>query len=89
MSNSNALKLILVGDLILDEPEPDTFFEPARSTLLEADLLVGHVEVPHTRCGRVTTFEVPAPPSNPDNLAALNRIPITRHTHFIPRQEMQ
>jgi hypothetical protein len=71
MSHSTTLKLILVGDLILDEPEPDSFFELARSTLREADLLVGHVEVPHTLRGRENTSDVPAPPSNPDNLAAL------------------
>jgi poly-gamma-glutamate capsule biosynthesis protein CapA/YwtB (metallophosphatase superfamily) len=73
VTNSTALKLMLVGDLILDEPEPDLFFEPARSTLQEADLLVGHVEVPHTRRGRETTSDVPAQPSNPDNVAALKR----------------
>ena len=64
---------MLVGDLILDEPDPDSFFEPARSILQQADLLVGHVEVPHTRRGRENTSDVPAPPSDPDNLAALKR----------------
>jgi poly-gamma-glutamate synthesis protein (capsule biosynthesis protein) len=64
---------MVVGDLILDEPEPDSFFELARSTLQEADVLVGHVEVPHTRRGRENTSDVPAPPGNPDNLAALKR----------------
>mgnify|MGYP005850712953 CR=1 FL=1 len=73
MCPSTALKLMLVGDLILDEPEPDSFFEPARGALLQADVLVGHVEVPHTRRGRATGFDVPAPPSDPDNLAALKR----------------
>jgi poly-gamma-glutamate capsule biosynthesis protein CapA/YwtB (metallophosphatase superfamily) len=73
MANAISLKLMLVGDLILDEPDPDSFFEPARSTLQQADLLVGHVEVPHTRRGRENSSDVPAPPSNPDNLAALKR----------------
>jgi poly-gamma-glutamate capsule biosynthesis protein CapA/YwtB (metallophosphatase superfamily) len=71
MSNTAALKLMLVGDLILDEPDPDSFFEPARRILQQADLLVGHVEVPHTRRGRENTSDVPAPPSDPDNLMAL------------------
>ena len=71
MTKSTARKLMLVGDLILDEPEPDSFFNLARNTLQEADLLVGHVEVPHTRRGSETTSDVPAPPSNPENLAAL------------------
>ena len=73
MSKAASLKLMLVGDLILDEPEPDSFFEPSRSILQQADLLVGHVEVPHTRRGREDTSDVPAPPSNPENLAALKR----------------
>jgi poly-gamma-glutamate capsule biosynthesis protein CapA/YwtB (metallophosphatase superfamily) len=73
MANAASLKLMLVGDLILDEPDPDSFFEPARNVLQQADLLVGHVEVPHTRRGRENTSDVPAPPSDPDNLAALKR----------------
>jgi hypothetical protein len=73
MSDAPALKLMLVGDLILDEPEPDSFFDLARGTLREADVLVGHVEVPHTRRGCENTSDVPAPPSDPDNLAALKR----------------
>jgi poly-gamma-glutamate capsule biosynthesis protein CapA/YwtB (metallophosphatase superfamily) len=71
MNHATSLNLMLVGDLILDEPDPDSFFEPARSILQQADLLVGHVEVPHTRRGRENTSDVPAPPSNPENLAAL------------------
>jgi poly-gamma-glutamate synthesis protein (capsule biosynthesis protein) len=73
MNDPANLKLMLVGDLILDEPEPDSFFEPARDTLQKADVLVGHVEVPHTRRGSEKTFDVPAPSSNPENLAALKR----------------
>ncbi len=73
MSRSTTLKLMLVGDLILDEPEPDSFFELARDTLQKADLLIGHVEVPHTRRGRENAADVPAPPSDPENLAALRR----------------
>jgi poly-gamma-glutamate capsule biosynthesis protein CapA/YwtB (metallophosphatase superfamily) len=71
MANAASLKLMMVGDLILDEPDPDSFFEPSRSVLQQADILVGHVEVPHTRRGRENTSDVPAPPSDPDNLAAL------------------
>jgi poly-gamma-glutamate synthesis protein (capsule biosynthesis protein) len=73
MTKAASLKLMLVGDLILDEPDPDSFFEPSRSILQQADLLVGHVEVPHTRRGRENSSDVPAPPSNPENLAALKR----------------
>ncbi len=73
MANATPLKLMMVGDLILDEPDPDSFFDPARTILQQADLLIGHVEVPHTRRGRENTSDVPAPPSDPDNLAALKR----------------
>ncbi len=73
MRDETTLKLMLVGDLILDEPEPDSFFDYVRSTLQTADVLIGHVEVPHTRRGRENTSDVPAPPSDPDNLSALKR----------------
>jgi hypothetical protein len=73
MNNSATLRLMLVGDLILDEPDPDFFFEFARGTLREADLLIGHVEVPHTNRGSEKSFDIPAPPSNPENLASLRR----------------
>jgi poly-gamma-glutamate capsule biosynthesis protein CapA/YwtB (metallophosphatase superfamily) len=69
----SAIKLLLVGDLILDEPDPDSFFEPARALLRSADVLIGHVEVPHTRRGVEQSTDVPAPPANPDHLAALPR----------------
>jgi poly-gamma-glutamate synthesis protein (capsule biosynthesis protein) len=67
------LTLMLTGDLILDEPEPDAFFDAVRDVLGGADLRIGHVEVPHTRRGQEGTFDVPAPPSNPDHLEALQR----------------
>ena len=63
----------LVGDLILDEPEPDLLFELARPELARADLLVGHVEVPHTSRGQEAAFDVPAPASDPAHLSALQR----------------
>src|SRR5919199_5115499 len=42
------LTLLMTGDLILDEPDPDSFFDPAREVLQSADVLIGHVEVPFT-----------------------------------------
>ncbi len=67
------LTLMFTGDLILDEPDPDAFFDAARDRLRTADLVVGHVEVPHTTRGQEGTFDVPAPPSHPAHLAALAR----------------
>ena len=64
---------MLVGDLILDEPEPDRLFDCARSTLAQASVLAGHVEVPHTWRGKENSRDVPAPPADPRNLEALGR----------------
>jgi poly-gamma-glutamate capsule biosynthesis protein CapA/YwtB (metallophosphatase superfamily) len=66
------VKLALVGDLILGEPDPEFFFEEVRGTLRARDLVIGHIEVPHTRRGRERRFDVPAIPSDPDHLAALS-----------------
>jgi poly-gamma-glutamate synthesis protein (capsule biosynthesis protein) len=67
------LKILLVGDLILDEPDPDSFFDRTRPLLQSADLVVGHVEVPHTTRGVEASSDVPAPPSDPAHLLALGR----------------
>ncbi len=67
------MRLLLLGDLILDEPDPDGFFEPSRALLGSADLVVGHVEVPHTSRGVPSSVDIPAPPADPAHLAALAR----------------
>jgi len=67
------LTLQMTGDLILDEPNPDALFDLARQQLHACDVLVGHVEVPHTARGIETHFDVPAPASDPAHLAALQR----------------
>jgi poly-gamma-glutamate synthesis protein (capsule biosynthesis protein) len=67
------LRLLLVGDLILDEPDPDSFFDPSRGLLRSGDLVIGQVEVPHTSRGVPSSVDVPAPPADPANLAALAR----------------
>jgi poly-gamma-glutamate capsule biosynthesis protein CapA/YwtB (metallophosphatase superfamily) len=68
-----ALNLMLVGDLILDEPKPDRFFDSSLETLGKADVLVGHVETPYTNRGQERGFDIPAPPGDPRNLQALGR----------------
>ena len=67
------MRILLVGDLILDEPNPDLLFDAVRPVLQSADLVIGHVEVPHTTRGVEASSDVPAPPSNPENLQALAR----------------
>lgn len=69
----NAITMMMVGDLILDEPDPDGFFEPSRALLQSADVLIGHVEVPHTARGVEQSTDVPAPPADPAHLQALPR----------------
>jgi poly-gamma-glutamate synthesis protein (capsule biosynthesis protein) len=68
------MRILLLGDLILDEPDPDALFAPSGDLLRSADVLVGQVEVPHSRRGTVQSTDVPARPSDPGNLAALERI---------------
>jgi poly-gamma-glutamate capsule biosynthesis protein CapA/YwtB (metallophosphatase superfamily) len=65
--------IALLGDLILGEPDPDFFFAKARATLQARDLVIGHVEVPHTRRGRELSFDVPAETYEPERLLALGR----------------
>ena len=66
-------RILLVGDLILDEPDPDSLFDRCRPVLQRADIVIGHVEVPHTTRGVEASSDVPAPPSDPAHLLALGR----------------
>jgi len=67
---------LATGDLILDEPEPDAFFDPSREVLCAADLVVGHVEVPFTTRVR-HALHVPAEARDPAKLGALKRANVT------------
>ena len=68
-----AMRLLLVGDLVLDEPDADFFFDKVRGVLRRADMAVGHLETPHTERGRESFGDVPAPASPPENVAAVGR----------------
>jgi poly-gamma-glutamate capsule biosynthesis protein CapA/YwtB (metallophosphatase superfamily) len=74
---TNALTLLSVGDLVLDEPDPDSFFEPSRAILRSGDVVVGQVEVPHTTATSEVSTDVPAPPADPAALGALARAGFT------------
>ncbi|MBP0459246.1 CapA family protein, partial [Streptomyces montanisoli] len=67
--------ILAVGDIILDEPEPepDSFFEPSRHVLTGGDVVIGHVEVPHSTTTAQSSTDVPAPPADPEALGALAR----------------
>jgi poly-gamma-glutamate synthesis protein (capsule biosynthesis protein) len=68
-----ALKLMFTGDLVLDEPDPDYWLAGLAPALRAADVVVGHLEVPHTgSCGELAG-DVPAPGADPAHLAALVR----------------
>lgn len=63
--------LLMVGDIILDEPGCEALFEPAKPLLATGDVVIGHVEVPHTRRGVEQSTDVPAPPADPAHLQGL------------------
>ncbi len=60
-----------VGDLILDEPDPEFFLAPAAPVLREMDLAIGHIEVPHSTTSVQSSTDVPAPPADPLALKAV------------------
>jgi poly-gamma-glutamate capsule biosynthesis protein CapA/YwtB (metallophosphatase superfamily) len=63
--------LLFCGDLVLDEPNPDHWLSGIAPCLREAQLAIGHLEVPHTHRGRELAADVPAPGAPPEHLAAL------------------
>jgi poly-gamma-glutamate synthesis protein (capsule biosynthesis protein) len=63
--------LVFCGDLVLDEPDPAFWLSGIAPCLREAQLAIGHLEVPHTRRGREMAADVPAPGADPAHLAAL------------------
>lgn len=69
---SKKISICCVGDLILDEPGPmEPYFAECRETLQAQDVLIGHVETPHTRRSLPSCIDIQAPPSDPDHLNVL------------------
>jgi hypothetical protein len=62
--------LLATGDLIIDEPEPDSYFDLARAAVCSAEIVVGHVEVPFT-LQRESTPNVPLEARDPAKLSAI------------------
>ena len=56
------------GDIIVDEPDPYSFFEPSRELLSSGDFVIGQIEVPHTDRGEANSTDIPAPPAAPEIL---------------------
>ncbi len=63
--------IFATGDIIIDEPDPYSFFEPSRELLAAGDFVIGQIEVPHTDRGEANSTDIPAPPAPPENLNPL------------------
>lgn len=68
-----ATEILLLGDLILDEPEPDHWLAGIAPRLRAADLVIGHLEVPYTHSEEEMPGDVPAPGADPAHVDALAR----------------
>ena len=66
-------ELVFVGDLILDAPDPVSYFVHCREAI-SGDVAIAQVEWPHTARGQVCALEVPAPGAPPQNLAGLREL---------------
>jgi poly-gamma-glutamate synthesis protein (capsule biosynthesis protein) len=66
-----SITVAAVGDLVLDEPDPAFFFAPSKDLLAEADVAIGHIEVPHSDTTVQSSLDVPAPPADPAALEAV------------------
>ncbi len=71
MPGRGILELVLAGDLVLDEPDGAYWLAGIAPALRAADLAIGHLEVPHTRCRAELAGDVPAPGAPPENVAAI------------------
>jgi poly-gamma-glutamate synthesis protein (capsule biosynthesis protein) len=67
------LEILLLGDLILDVPEPDHWLAGIAPFTRAADLVIGHLEVPYTTSTDELQGDVPAPGADPSHLDALAR----------------
>ncbi|WP_258934473.1 hypothetical protein [Nesterenkonia pannonica] len=50
------------GDLVLERDDPAELLGEARPLLLQADAVIGHLEVPHTDASTVMSSDVAAQP---------------------------
>src|SRR5699024_9316972 len=59
------------GDLILERKDCTDLLAPAASLLSTADVVIGHLEVPHTATSVVMSSDVPAQPAPVEALDAV------------------
>ncbi|WP_427963509.1 CapA family protein [Altererythrobacter sp.] len=65
------ISIVVIGDLVLDEPDADHWLAGIAPALRQADLAIGHVEVPHSDCEYEMPGDIPAPGAPPENLQAI------------------
>jgi poly-gamma-glutamate capsule biosynthesis protein CapA/YwtB (metallophosphatase superfamily) len=65
------LTMMAVGDLILDEPQAESFFDFVAPVLRSGDVVVGQGEVAFTSRGVCSSTDVAAPPCDPANMSAI------------------
>lgn len=74
------INLLFTGDLVLDVPDADHWLSGIAPALRRGDIVVGHLEVPHTLSQEALAGDVPAPGAPPENLAALKNAGFTAVT---------
>lgn len=67
----DGITILCTGDVILDVAEPAHWLAGIVPALASADVVVGHLEVPHTHSREEHGTDVPAPGADPAALAAL------------------
>jgi poly-gamma-glutamate synthesis protein (capsule biosynthesis protein) len=72
-----ATEILLLGDLILDVPDPDHWLSGIAAITRAADVVIGHLEVPYTTSDEEMPGDVPAPGADPAHIAALARAGFT------------
>lgn len=68
MKNSH---ICFTGDLVLDLPDADYWLSGISKVLSEAELSIGHIEVPHTNADSSLEGDVPAPGAPLENISAI------------------
>lgn len=79
MSNEKLISICCTGDLEMDEPGPmEQYFEGTKDLLTSQDLVIAHVEIPHTTMERaqLSCLDVQALPANPEHLNILKDLGI-------------
>lgn len=63
--------LMATGDLVLERHDATSLFSAAMPVLASADIVIGHLEVPHTESTATMSTDVPALPAPPSALDAV------------------